>query len=121
MKIYLCLLDEGELAELDTLLEELTTLSIWFVEESEYDSWLEARMVASEVIELIRRGEEVRGLLFRDEPISENLLLDLVDDLQLLTEMADILRNLGYTGTFRLKRRAKRMIEILGESCIEIA
>lgn len=119
MTIYECLLTEDELAELDTLLDELTALSISFA-EGEYDSWQEAEATAAEVNELIQRGGEVRALLFRDAPVPETLLLDLVSDLQLLADLADVLRDLGYAGTYRLKRRADRMIDTLGESCFEL-
>ncbi|HID62974.1 MAG TPA: hypothetical protein EYP49_09585 [Anaerolineae bacterium] len=112
MRIYVYSLDEGEMAELDALLKKLSALSIWFAEENEYDSWQMAEMVVSAVIEFIQQGKKVKGQLYRDKPVSENLSLDLVSDLQLLAKMADVLRDLGYTGTFRLKQRVQRVLEI---------
>lgn len=119
MAIYECLLVEDELAELDTLIEELTALAVWLA-QGEYDSWQEAEAIAAEVNEFMQRSAEVQELLFEDAPIPGSLLLALVEDLQFLAEMADVLQDLGYTGMYRLKRRAERMIGILDESCIEI-
>ena len=119
MSLYECYLDNDELNELDALLDELATLSVALV-EGEYDSWEEAEATAAEVNDLIQRGEDVRALLFNEALIPEGLLLDLVSDLQLLAALADALRDLGFTGTYRLKRRAEHMIDILDNSCFMV-
>lgn len=118
--VYQCDLTENELLELNALLEEFIKLSIFFAERSEYGSVDEAEAVATALNELIQRGDETRSLLLIGAPIPESLLLGLVDGLQLLVDMADALRDLGYRGTFRLKRRAEYMISVLGEACLEI-
>jgi len=119
MALYECILTQKELMDLDELLTVLSELSICFA-EGEYDNRSEAEAIVAAVNELIQRSEEIRELLYSGAPIPESLLLALVNDLQLLADMADALRDMGYTGTFRLKRRAEHMIEVLGEACFEV-
>ena len=119
MAIYQCMLTDEEMIELDDLLNELTEVVV-VIAEGDYDNIDDAQDVVDEVNDLIQRAGELKSLLFNDLPVPGTLLDKLGEDLGLLAQLADIFHDLGISGTYRLKRRALHMIDILEDSCFEI-